>query len=302
MPEQPNTFEPHEQFLNSHGRLTQEAAARVNHRLAELCAQKHGPEVVRIINQELGLSLTDASYRGRAKALGMAWIPGDRIELARDLTAARDAARDARIPRWNGASPEAVIANPEYEKEVDILKSFVICRICGKQVRSISGHLASNPPRHTSVHPGIKVKKYKSLFPGAPLYSEAIKERNRKHQARGAETKPLIYITNRRNSHATQKRLVQFAKQFPEDWADKDKALRRHIGIELLSRPSYMSNEELLDRIFGVLDLRRYGSTLEDIRKSRAFLKMVNEVRKWVRRPGKEGGPTRLVNSPSTSP
>jgi hypothetical protein len=89
----------------------------------------------------------------------------------------------------------------------------------------------------------------------------------------------------------------------PADW-DAKPIDWRIIGNELLLENGYMPNLELTERLCAgrLLHLGGYGSTPEQIAKSRGFILLANKVRKWVNRPGQEGGPTRRVNSHITSP
>jgi hypothetical protein len=184
--------------------------------------------------------------------------PESRVEIGRKLTAIRDAARDAQHPRWNGESPEAVIDDPTYEKKSGV-KKFVICRIgtCGKQVSSIAGHLTPNPPRNTSVHPGIDVKEYRRLFPGAPLYSEAYRKRNRDSQQHGVETKPEIYLANRRKQRDKQRRLIALGKQALA--AKGDRPVNRR-GI-----PGRPRRDEIRKRVLELRSMRKSWTQVQSL-------------------------------------
>lgn len=224
---QPSSSRPEGQFINSHGRLTPEGAALVDARLAELCGHKiPWPDVVETLNREFGLSFTPVSYRDRAKRLGIARTTCDRAEIVRRAIAARDDLHDAKHPRWNGQPPEIVIANPKYEEESGIIKEFVICRICGKQLNSINGHLYENPPGKTLTHPGIDLAEYKRLFPGAPIYSDALKARNLEHAlADYKDDERRLEIRTRAN--ARNRRVAGQAKQAEAALAERTEAQQR---------------------------------------------------------------------------
>jgi hypothetical protein len=81
----------------------------------------------------------------------------------------------------------------------------------------------------------------------------------------------------------------------PADWNRKS-ARWRIIGTELLSQQGYMSNRELAARLDKAGVKCPYGPTWVGSVNLRTFLVLMSAVRKWVHRPGKEGGPTR-VNS-----
>jgi hypothetical protein len=124
----------------------------------------------------------------KAKYVPHPLTPEKRSEICLNATAVRDALRNQQIPRWNGESdPNTVIANPKYEKDTGIIKKFVICRECGKQVSSITGHLGKN------VHPGIDLAKYRRDHPGAPIYSLIIMKRNRDFHRLHLKAKPEKY-------------------------------------------------------------------------------------------------------------
>jgi hypothetical protein len=128
----------------------------------------------------------------KAKYVPHPLTPEKRTEICLNATAVRDALRSQQIPRWNGESdPNTVIANPKYEKDAGIIKEFVICRKCGKQVSSITGHLGKN------VHPGTDLAKYRRDHPGAPIYSLISMKRNRDFHRLDLKAKPERYASYR---------------------------------------------------------------------------------------------------------
>jgi hypothetical protein len=107
------------------------------------------------------------------------------------------------------------------------------------------------------------------------------------------------------NNPALANRLGERNKQLwasrrPADWMEKPTDWRV-IGTELLLKES-MSNKELAAR----LDASRiakcpYGDTWQASVKERGFEKFINQIRGWVRRPGKAGESKIAVNSPITT-
>ncbi len=154
--------------------------------------------------------------------------------------------------------------NPEWEKDHGITEC-VVCRVCG---RKLEGEL----PRHVSdMHPWIT--DYEQAYPGAPLNSPAEREEGRQRQDK--------YVTKQRELLAAAWR--------PDDWWEKPIDWRI-IGTELLSRPGYMSNGELAERLDdGRLCRCPYGDTWVESIEVPACKKLINKVRKWVDRPGKTG-------------
>lgn len=217
-------------------RLTPWGATQIDQRLAELCAQQiPWPDVVETLNREFGLRFTEASYRQRTQALGIARTTCDRGESARRAVAARDALHDAQHPRWNSQPPETVIANPLYEEECGIISEFVICRICGKQLNSMNSHLAANPPANTFTHPGVDLKEYQRRFPEAPIYSLAVKQRNLDHALADYKVRrPEI----RARANARYARVAALAKRTPEEMT-KAARLTVAAGLELKKTEKY---------------------------------------------------------------
>jgi hypothetical protein len=82
---------------------------------------------------------------------------------------------------------------------------------------------------------------------------------------------------------------LQFARQYPSDWWDDDKADWRPIGSELLSRMGYMSNEDLADRLNTARIVRCPFCEDGDwgcITRTGRAMNFIAKVRKWVNRPG----------------
>ena len=108
-------------------------------------------------------------------------------------------------------------------------------------------------------------------------------------------------LTDAARIHATELRaLAKIGRSRPADWMGKPTDWRI-IGGELLSK-EHMSNKELAAR----LDASRiakcpYGDTWEASVKERGFEKFINQIRGWVRRPGKAGESKIAVNSPITT-
>ncbi len=94
---------------------------------------------------------------------------------------------------------------------------------------------------------------------------------------------------SRAKSREKQTNMRLRASQRPADWLEKPTDWRV-IGTELLSKGS-MSNKQLAAR----LDASRivkcpYGDTWESSVKARRFEKFINQIRGWVKRPGRVAG------------
>jgi hypothetical protein len=88
--------------------------------------------------------------------------------------------------------------------------------------------------------------------------------------------------------HAERRDAVKKAWR-PADWDEKPIEWRI-IGTELLSRESYMSNEELAGRLdTSRIKMCPYAATwsIALARSDGAAIKLVSKVRKWVNRPGR---------------
>lgn len=73
----------------------------------------------------------------------------------------------------------------------------------------------------------------------------------------------------------------------PPDWNDKPIEWRI-IGTELLSQQEYMSNRELAGRLDGSRILTcPYGENWIESVSEKAFVKLITQIRAWVKRPGK---------------
>ena len=117
----------------------------------------------------------------------------------------------------------------------------------------------------------------------------------------------VVYASENREAAAKRQRdfrarqlarlqeLERIAAQYPPDWTLRSIDWRI-VGMELLSEEEYISNEELAER----LDRSRllqcpYAETWKQAErardsKGRDFMVYVNRIRKWVGKPGKEGG------------
>lgn len=140
------------------------------------------------------------------------------------------------------------------------ITDYVICCVerCGLKAAALSHHLRS-------VH-RMSGSEYRRKYGPLPITPVAILEKMR------AKSKAVRLAAWRPTSW--------WAK--PADW--------RIMGTELLSEPGYISNLELIERLRAarMIDLTHYGKTSKEIANNRAFAKLVNEVRKWVGRPGRK--------------
>ncbi|MCU1271011.1 MAG: hypothetical protein JWN74_2305 [Acidobacteriaceae bacterium] len=160
---------------------------------------------------------------------------------------------------------KAAQKNPRYEEDNGITQ-YVICRVerCGfKSICRLAKHL-------DNAH-GMSTKEYR---------------RDRSWPIMTAEE-----LDNKakfgRSLYANRKRLAWR----PDNWGDQP-ASWRLIATELLSREDHMPNAELITRLMSsrtLISLERYGQSAQEIGNNQAFKKLVNDVRKWIRRPGRRG-------------
>jgi hypothetical protein len=215
--------------------------------------------------------------------------PGARFcSIARAADQSRRQGRESDVQKFMEAfarnyvtASELIGCRKDHEWEERNSLDFVVCRRCGLKSKT---DLHAHAKRH-----GYRgAEAYRAQYPKAPWVPLGLKRGYRKSYAKGRYA--------RRKAHLAE--LEAHATKYPADWTKKPIEWRI-IGTELL-REEYTSNLELADTLSAsrILDLSRYGKTPRGIVESRAFKKLVNEIRNWVNRPGKKGSSKRVSIHP----
>jgi hypothetical protein len=187
--------------------------------------------------------------------------------------ARRQAVYDWKVPRICARPGCGVIFTPSRKR--------VIC--CSPKCRNWLYHGWKGPTNRTCARPGCG-RTFISRIGNRRFCSESCERRVN-------QPKRFQRMIDRR---------VKARDPRPEDWYDKP-ILWRIIGTELLSSVEYLSNREIVARLDGSGILKcPYAATWKDSLNKRAFVASMQRVRKWVHRPGKEGGATR-VNTQAAS-
>ena len=148
-------------------------------------------------------------------------------------------------------------ADPQWEKHHGFT-AFIVCRVCGLKSKNALYNKAGLRHHHHLKQHGLTSDAYLARFPGCELRPQYLKD-------------------------AAKLKLA--AAWRPDDWWDEDKADWRIIGNELLSRPGYMSNEELGRRLDQSQLSCKYGDCWETaLTRNRTAINYVWKIRTWVRR------------------
>ena len=147
---------------------------------------------------------------------------------------------------------------------------FVACRKCGLKSKT---HLYLHVHRHGY----SRVKEYRAEYPKAPRVSFA-----RRRDFLSDYTKRMYA-----NKKAHLAELERSAAKHPADWFDKPIDWRI-VGTELLLSQSYMSNEELAERLDGArITKSPYSPDGKSSLRTKGFVEFIRKIRIWVRRPGR---------------
>lgn len=148
-------------------------------------------------------------------------------------------------------------------------EDFWVCLNCGRKCRP-----NSDPHGHIGSH-GDNAASYRLKWGSeASLSTPTMRTKGRRDSA-----KKRLWI---------KKQLAEASR--PHDWFEKPISYRT-IGTELLSKREFMGTLELAKRLDKgrLLDMRAYGDFPKEIAHHRAFVVLVNRVRRWLGRQGKPG-------------